>query len=141
MGSEETSKILTRAGIDLEDIKKKLASGEWFIVEGDAECVLSVVEVTRHVAIILFVEGDSALCLAKKTEVFKVLTGLGDDVLRKIVWMEVKRTLAGCAAYSTLDKKPEEVAEMVASAILKGAELTAELLESLKHEEEPSYIQ
>jgi hypothetical protein len=141
MGSNDASRILAKAGIDVEDIKRKLASGEWFVVEGDAECVLSIVEVTRHVAIILFVEGDSALCLAKKTEAFKALTGLSDDVLKKIVWMEVKRTLTGCAAHSTLEEKPEEVAEMVARAILKGAELAEEVLESLKREERPNYIQ
>jgi len=88
---EEALKLLAKAGIDLEDIKRKLASGEWFIVEGDAECVLTVVESTRHVAIILFVEGDNALCLAKKTEAFKAAIGLNNDVLKRILWTEVVR--------------------------------------------------
>ena len=140
MGSEEASKLLARAGIDVDDIKKKLASGEWFIVEGDAECVLSVVEATRHVAIILFVEGDSTLCLAKKTEAFKAATGLDDDVLKRIIWMEVVRVSKGCAAHSRLEDKPEEIAEMVARAIVKGAEIAIEALKRPKLKE-PDYVQ
>jgi hypothetical protein len=140
VGSEEASKLLARAGIDVDDIKKKLASGEWFIVEGDAECVLSVVEATRHVAIILFVEGDSALCLAKKTEAFKAATGLDDDVLKRIIWMEVVRVSKGCTAHSRLEDKPEEIAEMVARAIVEGAEIAIEALKRLKLKE-PDYVQ
>jgi hypothetical protein len=131
---DKSSELLAKAGIDVEDIKNKLASGEWFVVEGDSECVLRIVEATRHVAIILFVKGDSALCLAKKTEAFKTETGLGDNVLRRVVWMEVARTTSGCVAHSALEDRPEDVAEMVARAILEGARRAAEA-------PEPSYIQ
>jgi hypothetical protein len=137
---EETLKLLARAGIDLEDVKRRLASGEWFVVEGDSECVLTIVEATKHVAIILFVDGDNAFCLAKKTEAFKAATGLSDDVLKRIVWMEVARTQTGCVAHSTLEDKPEEVAERVARAILEGAQLATEVLKRLKHKE-PDYVQ
>jgi hypothetical protein len=135
--SAEALEVLAMMGIDVEDVKRKLASGEWFIVEGDAECVLGIVEVTRHVALVLAVKDNNALCLARKTEAFKAATGLGDDVLRRVVWMEVVKVSRGCVAHSKLEDRLEEVAEAIASAIVKGAEKALERVE----QEGPSYVQ
>jgi hypothetical protein len=136
--SAEALEVLTKMGIDVEDIKNKLASGEWFAVIGDSECVLDIVEATRHAAIIIAVKSGTLLCLVKKTEAFKAATGLDDDVLRRLVFAEVVRIPRGCAVHSTLEDSPEEAAEAIASAIVEGAERA---LERARRGEESSYIQ
>jgi hypothetical protein len=134
--SAEALEILARMGIDVEDVKRKLASGEWFAVVGDSECVLDIVEASRHVAIIIAVTGGTLLCLVKKTEALKIATGLSDDVLSRMVFAEAVRIPRGCAVHSMLDKNPEEVAEIVANAIVEGVERA---LERVK--QEGMYIQ
>ena len=138
---EEAIKILSKAGIDVEDLKRKIASGEWMIVEGDSECVLDVVSVTRHSAILLSVADGEALCLAKKTEAFMEATGLDEEALRRIVWIHVKSVPTGCSATAHIEKSVEEVADEIARALVKAAEKVLELAKRLKQEDRPDYVQ
>jgi hypothetical protein len=123
---EEVLKSLSAVGIDIEDLKKKLKSGEWMIVEGDSECVLNVVAFTHHSAILLFVIDDNALCLAKKTETFMRLSGLSSETLKRIVWMQVMRVHTGCTATASIEDKPDEVVEDIVKSIIDGAKIALE---------------
>jgi hypothetical protein len=116
---EEALKLLTKAGIDIEDLKRRISSGEWFIVEGDSECVLDVVAVTLHSAILLFVGGDSAVCLARKSEAFKAATGLDDEALKRLIWIHVKRVPTGCAATAWTERDVKEAAEEIARELVE----------------------
>jgi len=138
---EEALKLLAKAGIDVEDIKKKIISGEWMIVEGDSECVLDVVSVTHHSAILLSVVDGEALCLARKTEAFMEAAGLDEESLKRIVWIRVKSVPTGCAATAQVEKSVEEAAEEIARALVKAAEKALELAKRLKQEDRPDYVQ
>jgi hypothetical protein len=138
---EEALKLLAKAGIDIEDLKRKIASGEWMVVEGDSECVLDVVSVTRHSAILLFVAGGEALCLVKKTEAFVEATGLDEEALRRIVWIHVKSVPTGCSAAAHIEKSVEEAADEIARALVKAAEKALELTKRPKQEGGPDYVQ
>jgi hypothetical protein len=82
--SEEVARLLAEIGIDVEDLRKKIASGEWMIVEGDAECVVNIVAVTRHTAILL-ATGETAVCLARKTRAYIETTGITEELTREII--------------------------------------------------------
>jgi hypothetical protein len=116
---EEALKLLAEAGIDVDDLKRRVGSGEWFIVEGDAECVLDVVAVTLHSAILLFAGGGSAVCLAKKSKAFKVATGLDDEALRRLIWIHVKRVPTGCAATAWTERDVEKAGEEIARELVE----------------------
>jgi hypothetical protein len=134
---EEALKLLAKAGIDIEDLKRRISSGEWFIVEGDPECVLDVVQVTLHSAIILFVSSDNAVCLAKKSEAFKVATGLDDEVLRRLIWIHVKRVPTGCAATAWTERDVEKAGEEVARELVETVRRVLEVEKS----KNPDYVQ
>jgi hypothetical protein len=134
---EEAVRLLAEAGIDVEDIKRRISSGEWFVVEGDSECVLDVVAVTLHSAVLLFVAGDSAVCLAKKSEAFKASTGLDDEVVKRLVWVHVKRVPTGCAATAWTEKDVEKAGEEVARELVEAVRRALELVKR----QDPSYTQ
>ena len=126
MGESEAIRLLAEVGIDIEDLKRRIASGEWMIVEGDAECVVNTVAVTRHAAILL-VAGETTVCLARKTRAFREATGITEELARRIIWIHTSRVPTGCAATVWTEESAERVAEEIARALIGVAEKVAGL--------------
>ena len=140
---EEALSLLSTVGIDVDDLKRRIASGDWVYVEGDAMCVLKVVELTHHSAIILLVEDEFLVCLARKTQVLRELVGLDEKTLKSIVEMHVQRTLAGCAIRALTTSDLNEGAERVASRLVESARAALKCAETCSRDlgdESPTYI-
>jgi hypothetical protein len=140
---DEALKLLSTVGIDVDDLKRRIASGDWVYVEGDATCVLKIVELTRHSAIILLIEDEFMVCLARKTQVLRELTGLGEEILKSVVEMRTRRTPAGCAVHALTASDLERGAEEIANRLVESARAALKCAETCNRgvdSESPAYI-
>jgi hypothetical protein len=140
---DEATELLSAVGIDIDDLKRRIASGDWVYVEGDAACVLKIIELTHHSAIILLIEDEYVVCLAKKTQVLSELTGLGEKVLKSIVEMRTWRTPTGCAVQALTASDLNEGAEKIASRLVESARVALKCAETCSGDagsESPTYI-
>lgn len=140
---DEALELLNMVGIDVDDIKRRIASGDWVYVEGDATCVLKIIELTRHSAIILLIEDEFVVCLARKTQALRELTGLGEEILKSVVEMRVRRAPAGCAVHALTASDLERGAEEIASRLVESARAALKCAETCKggvDSESPDYV-